>query len=621
MAKKCDICGKKIGLMASRLDIKDGIMCVDCSEQIGLKTGLQSISVAKDLTIDDVKSYQDSHTKIDIAKYLDDMKSKPAEPSQKDSNTKIKHPCAVCNREIGLLGGFKLTDGKICDDCASRVGLKNNFSSQSAVEYLTVQDIKNYQDTNTQIDLKKYLDDMKNKPTVSAHQDSNTKIKHPCAVCGREIGLLGGFKLTDGKICDDCASRVGLKNNFSSQSAVEYLTVQDIKNYQDTNTQIDLKKYLDDMKNKPTVSAHQDSNTKIKHPCAVCGREIGLLGGFKLTDGKICDDCASRVGLKNNFSSQSAVEYLTVQDIKNYQDTNTQIDLKKYLDDMKNKPTVSAHQDSNTKIKHPCAVCGREIGLLGGFKLTDGKICDDCASRVGLKNNFSSQSAVKYLTVQDIKNHQDSHTQIDAKQLLFDNKSEYEKLLITFKKEGNGHIGKVYLSDKRKQFLIKLSFMENLADEPFQLYDYSDLEGYDPIENGTTIEDKHGLSRAIAGGLIAGPTGAVLGAFSGNKSYAAVSKVSVVLYFKGDHRVEAVLLNETTKTDSSAYHITQQELLRFCHDLDTIIANNNSNVNEPETPVSATDSADQLRKLKGLLDDGILTEEEFTAKKKQILGI
>ncbi|WP_248847015.1 DUF4428 domain-containing protein [Lactiplantibacillus plantarum] len=336
MAKKCDICGKKIGLMASRLDIKDGIMCVDCSEQIGLKTGLQSISVAKDLTIDDVKSYQDSHTKIDIAKYLDDMKSKPAEPSQKDSNTKIKHPCAVCNREIGLLGGFKLTDGKICDDCASRVGLKNNFSSQSAVEYLTVQDIKNYQDTNTQIDLKKYLDDMKNKPTVSAHQDSNTKIKHPCAVCGREIGLLGGFKLTDGKICDDCASRVGLKNNFSSQSAVEYLTVQDIKNYQDTNTQIDLKKYLDDMKNKPTVSAHQDSNTKIKHPCAVCGREIGLLGGFKLTDGKICDDCASRVGLKNNFSSQSAVKYLTVQDIKNHQDSHTQIDAKQLLFDKVN---------------------------------------------------------------------------------------------------------------------------------------------------------------------------------------------------------------------------------------------------------------------------------------------
>ena len=32
-------------------------------------------------------------------------------------------------------------------------------------------------------------------------------------------------------------------------------------------------------------------------------------------------------------------------------------------------------------------------------------------------------------------------------------------------------------------------------------------------------------------------------------------------------------------------------------------------------------SADQLRELKNLLDEGILTQEEFDAKKKQILGL
>ncbi len=37
--------------------------------------------------------------------------------------------------------------------------------------------------------------------------------------------------------------------------------------------------------------------------------------------------------------------------------------------------------------------------------------------------------------------------------------------------------------------------------------------------------------------------------------------------------------------------------------------------------VAAADPADQIRKLKGLLDDGIITQEEFDAKKKQILGI
>lgn len=38
-----------------------------------------------------------------------------------------------------------------------------------------------------------------------------------------------------------------------------------------------------------------------------------------------------------------------------------------------------------------------------------------------------------------------------------------------------------------------------------------------------------------------------------------------------------------------------------------------------ETPQS--DVTDQLRKLKGLLDDGILTQDEFDAKKKQLLGL
>lgn len=33
------------------------------------------------------------------------------------------------------------------------------------------------------------------------------------------------------------------------------------------------------------------------------------------------------------------------------------------------------------------------------------------------------------------------------------------------------------------------------------------------------------------------------------------------------------------------------------------------------------DSSDQLRKLKSLLDDGVITQSEYEAKKKQILGI
>ena len=33
------------------------------------------------------------------------------------------------------------------------------------------------------------------------------------------------------------------------------------------------------------------------------------------------------------------------------------------------------------------------------------------------------------------------------------------------------------------------------------------------------------------------------------------------------------------------------------------------------------DSAEELKKYKGLFDDGLISEEEYNAKKKQILGL
>lgn len=44
-----------------------------------------------------------------------------------------------------------------------------------------------------------------------------------------------------------------------------------------------------------------------------------------------------------------------------------------------------------------------------------------------------------------------------------------------------------------------------------------------------------------------------------------------------------------------------------------------SNSNTPAEPT--LDGPDQIRKYKSLLDDGIITQEEFDMKKKQILGL
>ncbi|WP_080464423.1 DUF4428 domain-containing protein [Lactiplantibacillus plantarum] len=36
MAKNCDVCGKKIGLLTINLKTKNGLICGDCAEKIGL---------------------------------------------------------------------------------------------------------------------------------------------------------------------------------------------------------------------------------------------------------------------------------------------------------------------------------------------------------------------------------------------------------------------------------------------------------------------------------------------------------------------------------------------------------------------------------------------------------
>jgi hypothetical protein len=56
-----------------------------------------------------------------------------------------------------------------------------------------------------------------------------------------------------------------------------------------------------------------------------------------------------------------------------------------------------------------------------------------------------------------------------------------------------------------------------------------------------------------------------------------------------------------------------------------ILAQINKIVFAPKTttapPTSSVGVADEIRQLKSLLDDGILTQDEFDAKKKQLLGL
>ncbi|MER2153629.1 MAG: SHOCT domain-containing protein [Solibacillus sp.] len=60
--------------------------------------------------------------------------------------------------------------------------------------------------------------------------------------------------------------------------------------------------------------------------------------------------------------------------------------------------------------------------------------------------------------------------------------------------------------------------------------------------------------------------------------------------------------------------------IAIANEIKAIIEHLKTEDKKPEHKVK-TDTANELRELKGLLDDGILTQDEFDAKKKQLLGI
>ncbi|VDG20666.1 hypothetical protein [Lactobacillus plantarum] [Lactiplantibacillus mudanjiangensis] len=278
-----------------------------------------------------------------------------------------------------------------------------------------------------------------------------------------------------------------------------------------------------------------------------------------------------------------------------------------------------------------CDVCGNEIPKRKGYELKDGLVCENCGLKFGLTGNYRSYLVANLLTLAQVtdfitqktvitpkeywKNHKNDDKLIQ-KENDAEEKAEYDKIKADFKENKTAKFGKIYFNSKTRKIFIDQSLVNLLYKTVYHVYDYNEFAGYQTTETPTTITKKHGVSRSIVGGLVAGTAGAVIGAATGGKSYDAVSKLSITLTFTDNHTSEVVFINQPTKTDSLIYKSAQRELKDFCYMLENI-----QNDNQKDTTVTGSSNTNDLRELKQLLDDGILTEEEFTAKKKQILGI
>jgi len=178
-------------------------------------------------------------------------------------------------------------------------------------------------------------------------------------------------------------------------------------------------------------------------------------------------------------------------------------------------------------------------------------------------------------------------------------------------------LGKLQIDDTNKTWLIDNRNIFNKTIS--KIYNYSDIVDFELLEDGESIASG-GLGRALVGGVLFGGVGAIVGGVTGTKKSKPIcTNLKVKITTNNiNNPVEYVdFINTSTKKDSIIYK-TWFDLAQKCLSTLQLIVNENQ---EEVKEIPAGSEADEILKLKKLLDQGIITQEEFDAKKKQLLGL
>lgn len=278
-----------------------------------------------------------------------------------------------------------------------------------------------------------------------------------------------------------------------------------------------------------------------------------------------------------------------------------------------------------------CANCGKKLGFLDQTITTTDKqtVGEECYSKVfdggiaalttwQMNHSFADFKSIfeqgEKINLKEANKQEKANKKAENEATKEEQKAEEMASKEALKTHNAAHYGNFYFDNIDKRIVQLSSFTKLYSAIP-----YANIISYTPVDRGHNEKKKHGLLRAATGGVLLGPAGAVIGAVTGGKNFGYVDELGVNISLKNGQSISIRFITETTKQGvltNGAY----KECNSLCALLDSIIAENNSQPavsnNQP-----SEDITEQLRKLKSLVDDGILTQEEFETKKKQLLKI
>ena len=252
-----------------------------------------------------------------------------------------------------------------------------------------------------------------------------------------------------------------------------------------------------------------------------------------------------------------------------------------------------------SKDEKKCCVCGKKVGVLH-YKIKDKQLlCSDCFKAAKFPATTALTSLDSVDVIKQIRRMEANEGALEA----FAPTKEVGEFLKINEKEKTWYVGAG--AEKKRRVVRK----------------FDDIADYELIDDGETVISG-GFGKAVAGGVLFGVAGAMIGGATAKKKQTPVCtdlKIKITLKDINDPVVYIPFVTGQMKRSGTIFKMLMNNA-QECLSLLQIMCDTSAS-QEPVQSAPVASAADEIMKFKGLLDAGVITQEEFDAKKKQLLGL
>ena len=257
-----------------------------------------------------------------------------------------------------------------------------------------------------------------------------------------------------------------------------------------------------------------------------------------------------------------------------------------------------------------CAGCGKEMGMFNGKVQVKDKeyFCNSCWEKAGFN------------TWGDLMDKPQMYTSKDILEMINGNKA-HDFSIKDFVVTSDICPSAKFNDDTRQMILADHVFVYVTSDpqrkrpENYTMFSYDQIVSFELLENGESVASG-GVGRAALGGVLFGGVGAVVGATT--RSYKSVCeelKIKVTVRNYKDPAFYIPLIVLQTNKSSSDYKEKMKMAQNILSKLQLI-----TSADTQDKPAT-TDKFEEIKKYKNLLDEGIISQEDFENKKKELLNL